>query len=103
MNFYNIFLLVLQDYLGNEINNNLYKYGPNQLNKSKQKKWYNYLWLSFFSPFNSILISIIFVLIYTDIILSSPPNYANIIVILALIFISTLLDFFEEFSSNKAA
>lgn len=103
MNFYNIFLLVLQDYLGNEINNNLYKYGPNQLNKSKQKKWYNYLWLSFFSPFNSILISIIFVLIYTDIILSSPPNYANIIVILALIFISTLLDFFEEFRSNKAA
>ena len=103
MNFYNIFLLVLQDYLGNEINNNLYKYGPNQLNKSKQKKWYNYLWLSFFSPFNSILISIIFVLIYTDIILSFPPNYANIIVILALIFISTLLDFFEEFRSNKAA
>lgn len=44
------------------------------------------------------------VLIYTDIILSShEPNYANIIVIVLLVSASTLLEFIEEYRSNKAA
>ena len=43
------------------------------------------------------------VLIYTDIILPETPSYANIIVILVLVIVSTLLDFIEEFRSNKAA
>ena len=57
----------------------------------------------FFSPFNSILMGISLVLIYTDIILPETPSYANIIVILVLVIVSTLLDFIEEFRSNKAA
>lgn len=79
------------------------KYGLNQIKQAKPKKWYNFLLASLFSPFNGILIGIIFVLIYTDIILSDPPSFANIIVILILITASTLLEFFEEFRSNKAA
>ena len=42
-------------------------------------------------------------LIYTDIFLANTPNYANIIVILVLVVISTFLDFFQEFNSNIAA
>ena len=30
--------------------------GPNQIKQAKQKKWYNYLLESLFSPFNSILL-----------------------------------------------
>jgi len=56
-----------------------------------------------FSPFNIILLCITAVLCYTDVYLTSPPSYANIIVILALITVSTLLEFFEVFKSNKAA
>ena len=40
---------------------------------------------------------------YTDIILPQTPSYANIIVITILVAASTLLDFFEEYRSNKAA
>ena len=79
------------------------KYGLNEVSQSKPKKWYNYLFQSLFTPFNLILLGIILVLIYTDIVLSDPPNYANIIVITILILISTLLDFFEVYKSNKAA
>ena len=78
-------------------------YGKNQIKQAKPKKWYHYLWESFRSPFNLILMGITIVLIYTDVILTSPPNYANIIVVITLMLVSTLLEFFEVFKSNKAA
>ena len=78
-------------------------YGKNQIKQAKPKKWYHYLWESFRSPFNLILLGITIVLIYTDVILTSPPNYANIIVVITLMLVSTLLEFFEVFKSNKAA
>ena len=40
---------------------------------------------------------------YTDIYLAEAPNYANIIVIIILVAVSTLLDFLSEYRSNKAA
>ena len=82
---------------------NFKKFGVNEISQAKPKKWYNYFFESLFSPFNSILLGISFVLIYTDIFLANTPNYANIIVILILVIISTFLDFFQEFNSNKAA
>ena len=49
------------------------------------------------------MIGIIFVLIYTDVYLTNPPSYANIIVIIALILLSTLLEFAIVYKSNKDA
>lgn len=79
------------------------KYGLNEIKQSKSKKWYNYFFDSLLSPFNIILLGIVLLLCYTDIYLPETPSYANIIVILILITASTLLDFFEEYRSNKAA
>lgn len=83
--------------------NLLHQYGLNEISQAKPKKWYNYFFGSLFSPFNSILMEISLVLIYTDIILPETPSYANIIVILVLVIVSTMLDFVEEYRSNKAA
>lgn len=83
--------------------NLLYKNGLNQISQSKPKMWYNYLFESLFSTFNRILLGIVLVLIYTDVFLPEVPSYANIIVILVLVIASTLLEFFEEYRSNKAA
>ena len=58
---------------------------------------------SLFSKFNLILLGIVVVLFYTDVILPKVPSYANIIVILVLVMTSTLLEFVQEFKSNKAA
>jgi len=85
------------------ISKNRSKYGRNITSKSKTKKWYNYFFESLFNPFNTILLAISIVLFYTDVILPETANYANIIVIYILIATSTLLDFFEEFRSNKTA
>lgn len=78
-------------------------YGPNEVSQTKPKKWYHYFLRSLFSPFNSILMGISLILIYTDIILPEEPSYANIIVIFILVAVSTFLDFFEEYKSNQAA
>lgn len=79
------------------------KYGFNEIKQNEPKKWYNYFFESLFTPFNSILLGIILVLFYTDVILAETPSYANMIVLLVLVLASTLLDFFEEYRSNKAA
>lgn len=84
----------------NELLKNL---GLNAIKQAKPKKWYNYFFESLFSPFNCILLGIVCILIYTDIYLPETPSYANIIVIAILVTASTLLDFFEEYRSNKAA
>ncbi len=86
-----------------EARKNIAKYGKNEMRQKKPKKWYNYFFESLFSTFNLILLGIVVVLFYTDVMLTTPPNYANIIVILILITASTLLEFFEVYRSNKAA
>ena len=86
-----------------QVSERLHMFGHNEVSQSKSKKWYHYLLSSLFSPFNSILLGIALILSYTDIYLAEDPNFANIIVILVLVTVSTLLDFFSEYSSNKAA
>ena len=86
-----------------QANKNLYKYGSNEVSQAKPKKWYNYFLESLLSPFNLILMGITIILLYTDVVLQDIPSFANIIVILVLVIVSTILDFFEEFRSNKAA
>ena len=82
---------------------NTKKYGVNEIKGSKPKKWYHYFFESLFSPFNCILMGIIIVLLYTDVYLPEVPSYANIIVITVLVVASTLLEFFEEYRSNRVA
>ena len=82
---------------------NLNKYGSNEIKQAKPKKWYHYFCESLLTPFNCILIGIAFILYYTDVYLPETPNYSSIIVITILVIVSTLLDFAEEYRSNKAA
>lgn len=86
-----------------EVEQRLHTYGYNEVTQTKPKKWYHYFLRSLFTPFNSILIGIALVLLYTDVYLAENPNYANIIVILVLVTVSTLLDFVSEYRSNLAA
>ena len=79
------------------------KNGLNELKQARERKWYHYLFASLLSPFNVILLAICIVLIYTDIVLAHTPSYANIVVILILVSASTILEFVQEYRSNKAA
>ena len=50
-----------------EARSRINKYGLNEVKQSKPKKWYKYFLESLFSPFNSILLAIAAVLVYTDV------------------------------------
>ena len=82
---------------------NISKFGQNEISKAKPKKWYNYFLESLLTPFNCILMVISIILVYTDVYLAEKPSYANIIVIVILVIASTLLEFVESYRSNKAA
>ena len=101
--FINKYNIKMAGLTASQVAENQKKYGANQISGAKPKRWYHYFFESLFSPFNAILLGISLVLIYTDIILPAIPNPANIIVIICLVLISTFLEFFEEYRSNKAA
>ena len=86
-----------------KIDEHLKRFGKNEIKQAKPKRWYNYFSESLFSPFNSILLGIVLILFYTDVFLPPKPSYANIIVIIILVIVSTVLEFTEEYKSNKAA
>ncbi len=101
--FINKYKININGLSSDEAANRISQIGLNEIKKSKPKRWYNYFFESLFSPFNSILMGIVVILMYTDIYLPETPSYANIIVIAILVISSTILDFFEEYRSNKAA
>lgn len=86
-----------------QVQERIEQYGYNMVSRSKEKKWYHYFLGSLFSKFNLILLGIVGILFYTDVIAAEKPSYANMIVILILVFASTFLEFFEEYRSNQAA
>lgn len=86
-----------------QVAENIRAYGKNEVKQAKPKKWYHFFNQSLFSPFNSILLGIVLILFYTDVFLPENPSFANIIVIVILVIVSTLLEFTEEYKSNKAA
>ena len=75
------------------------KFGTNEIKQAKPKKWYHYFFESLFTPFNCILLGIIFILIYTDIYLAETPSYANIIVIINDTISALFISFFNFFIS----
>ena len=86
-----------------ELEEHLKNFGKNEVRQNKEKKWYHYFTKSLFGPFNSILLGIVLILFYTDVFLPEEPSFANIIVITILVIVSTILEFTEEYRSNKAA
>ena len=53
------------------------RFGSNEITQAKPKKWYNYLLESLLSPFNCILIGIVFILFYIEAPLSAFLQATN--------------------------
>ena len=55
------------------------------------------------NPFNIILLLIAVITYFTDVVASSKPNYLTVIIILSLVFLSSLVAFVQSQRSNAAA
>lgn len=83
----------------------LKQYGPNEVQHEKTPSWLKQLFQAFVNPFIGILIIIAIVSFITDILLAEPGqrDYKIVIIVAIMVMISSLLRFFQEYRSNRAA
>ncbi len=83
----------------------LKQYGPNTLRHEKTPSWFIQLLRAFITPFTGILVVIALISLVTDGIIANPGerDYKTVILVSSMVLISSLLRFFQEYRSNKAA
>ena len=81
------------------------QYGLNEVSHEKPPTWYAQLFHAFITPFNGVLFAVSVVSLFSDVIFAAPEDrsFRTIIVLLTMVLLSTLLRFWQEFRSNKAA
>jgi Mg2+-importing ATPase len=81
------------------------QYGPNEVTHEKPPTWYQQLFHAFLTPFNGVLLAVSVVSVFSDVIFAAPEDrsFRTIIVLVTMILLSTLLRFWQEYRSNKAA
>jgi P-type Mg2+ transporter len=80
-------------------------FGKNEVEHEKAPAWYIQLFQAFIDPFIGILIIIAATSFIMDVILAKQEerDFKTVIVVLILIFLSSIIRFWQEFQSNKAA
>ena len=88
-----------------QVEERLEQYGPNQITQEKPPTWYQQLFHAFVTPFNGVLFAVSIVSLFTDVIFAAPEDrtFRTIVVLISMVLLSTLLRFWQEFRSNKAA
>src|SRR5471032_2527520 len=88
-----------------QVEERLEQYGPNEITHEKPPTWYQQLFYAFVTPFNGVLFTVSLVSLFTDVIFAAPEDrtFRTIIVLTTMVLLSTLLRFWQEFRSNKAA
>lgn len=80
-------------------------FGANEVDHEKAPSWYVQLLQAFINPFIGVLVVIALVSLITDVFLAAPGDrdYKTLIVVSIMVLLSSLLRFWQEFRSNKAA
>jgi Mg2+-importing ATPase len=88
-----------------QVEERLEQCGPNEVSHEKPPTWYQQLFYAFVTPFNGVLFTVSIVSLFTDVIFAAPEDrtFRTIIVLSSMVLLSTLLRFWQEFRSNKAA
>ncbi|HHU35666.1 MAG TPA: magnesium-translocating P-type ATPase [Treponema sp.] len=80
-------------------------YGLNEVDYDRAPSWYVQLFKSFVNPFVLILLAIVVISFVIDVWYAAPgaKDWKTVIVVAVMIVISSLLSFFQEYRSNRAA
>ena len=81
------------------------KFGLNQVQYDRAPNWFKQLIKSFVNPFIFILLAIVVISFVIDVWMAAPgaKDYKTVLVVSLMVIISTLLSFFQEYRSNRAA
>ena len=88
-----------------DASNRLLKIGLNEIETDKPPAWFIQLGNAFITPFNGVLIAVALVAFFTDIWLLNPNerDYKTVVMVSAMIFLSSMIRFWQEYRSNVAA
>lgn len=80
-------------------------FGLNEIEHGKAPAWYVQLFQAFLNPFIGVLVSLAVISFIMDVWLAKAPDrdYKTVIVVGVMVILSSLLRFWQEFSSNRAA
>ena len=81
------------------------QFGLNEIEHEKAPAWYKQLLEAFLNPFIAVLVIIAIVSLITDVVTAKPgeEDYTAVIILSIMVLLSSLLRFWQEFTSNKAA
>ncbi|MFM8489462.1 MAG: cation-transporting P-type ATPase, partial [Bacteroidota bacterium] len=81
------------------------EYGPNIIHEQLPPVWYIQLIRAFISPFNAVLVAVAMASLTVDVLLSEPGerDFKTVIILVTMILLSSLLRFWQEYRSNRAA
>ncbi|EHQ26677.1 magnesium-translocating P-type ATPase [Mucilaginibacter paludis] len=81
------------------------KFGLNEIQHEKAAAWYVQLFQAFVNPFIAVLLILASVSFVLDVMMAAPgeQDYKTVIVVSVMVILSSLLRFWQEFSSNRAA
>ena len=81
------------------------QFGLNEIQHEKAPAWYVQLFQAFLNPFIAVLIILASVSFVMDVLLAAPgeQDYKTVIVVGVMVMLSSLLRFWQEYTSNRAA
>jgi len=81
------------------------KFGLNEIQHEKAPAWYVQLFQAFLNPFIAVLIILASVSFVMDVLMATPgeQDYKTVIVVGVMVMLSSLLRFWQEYTSNRAA
>jgi len=80
----------------------LEKNGYNKIESEDEEKWYDIVIKSFFDPFSLILMCIIFISVFTDVLMVAEKSYAKIIILSLIILVSGTIHFIQDTKTKKS-
>ncbi|MCL6524725.1 MAG: magnesium-translocating P-type ATPase [Thermoflavifilum sp.] len=88
-----------------EAEERLQSYGLNEIAHDRAPAWYIQLFGAFLNPFVGVLAIIALISLFTDVWFSSPEqrDYSTLTIIMIMIVVSSLIRFWQEYQSNRAA
>ena len=103
--FYNILNSNCDGLSEDQVNEKLEQFGLNEIGHEKSPSWFKQLLHSFLTPFNGVLGTIAIVSLIIDVYLVGPGDrdFKTVIVVGAMVMLSSLIRFWQEYSGNQAA
>jgi len=86
----------------NRANELLETNGYNKIESEDEEKWYDIVIKSFFDPFSLILMCIIFISVFTDVLMVEEKSYAKIVILSLIILVSGTIHFIQDFKTKKS-